>query len=142
MKKSEQEVTITINVTPEQAWEVIGSVKNVDKWFPEMITSCRIEGTTRICGTEQGNLIEEILKVDHENKEFKYAITEQPIIPNIHNIIGNAKVMSGGNGKAVINWRWEFEFENTESEKQAKETFAGAGNMAIKGLETYLIKEK
>lgn len=140
MKKSEQQVTVSLNVTPDQAWELISSVKDVDKWFPEMIKSCRVEGTTRICGTDQGDIVEEVLKIDHENKEFKYSITEQSLIPGIHDIIGNTKVMSDDNSKALINWRWTFNADNAESENQAKELFANAGNMSLKGLEKYILE--
>jgi len=141
MNKSEQQVTMTIDVTPEQAWEIIGSGKDVDKWFSEMIKSCKLDGTTRICGLEQGELIEEILKIDHENKEFKYAFIKQNMIPNIHNIVGNTKIMADGNGKAVINWRWTFDSENPESESLAKEAFKGAGNMGIKGIEKFILEK-
>lgn len=141
MKSSEQQVTVTINVCPNEAWEIISSINNVDKWFPEMIKSCKVEGNTRICGTEQGDIIEEVLKIDHENKEFKYAIIEQNLIPNIHNVIGNAKVMSD-DGKTVINWRWTFNVDNAESENQAKEIFADAGSMSLKALENYILKQR
>ncbi|WP_142784125.1 SRPBCC family protein [Changchengzhania lutea] len=142
MTKSEQQVIRTIDVTPEQAWEIIGSGKDVDKWFPEMIKSCRLEGTTRVCGLEQGELIEEILKIDHENKEFKYTFIKQSMIPNIHNIVGNTRVMADENGKAVINWRWTFDCEDPESENEAKEAFKGAGNMGILGIEKFILERK
>ncbi|TVZ27896.1 polyketide cyclase/dehydrase/lipid transport protein [Gillisia sp. Hel_I_86] len=137
MIKTEQQVTLTIDVNPEDAWKIIGSVKNVDKWFPEMIKTCELKGNTRICGTEQGDIIEEVLKIDNENKEFKYAFIKQNMVPDIDDLIGSMKVLTDEKGKTVVNWKWTFHAKDIESANQAKEAFKGAGNMGIKGIESY-----
>lgn len=138
MIRTEQQVTLTIDSSPEDAWKIIGSGKDVNKWFPEMVKTCELKGNTRICGTEQGNIIEEILKIDNENKEFKYAFIEQSMIPNVHDLVGYMKVLTDDKGKAVVNWKWTFNAEDTESANQAKEAFKGAGNMGIMGIESYV----
>lgn len=136
MKKSEQKVSIPIKVTPEAAWNVIGAVGGVDKWFTPILT-CRVEGSKRYCSTEQGGFTEDILKVDHANKEFHYAIPVQNMIP-IKNIIGMMKVRQGEDGNAIVDWQWKFDVEEG-TEAQAKEMLAGAGQMGISGIEKLII---
>lgn len=132
---SEQTVNQTINVSPKAAWGVIGGVKDVDKWFAPMITSCRVEGDTRICGTPDGEFKESIDLVDHENRSFHYTIPEQHMMP-IKNIVGTMKV-TDDEGNANINWHWKFEVE-AEKEAEAKEMLSGAGAMGIAGIENYI----
>ncbi|HAS46179.1 MAG TPA: hypothetical protein DCS93_37205 [Microscillaceae bacterium] len=134
MKKSEQTVELSINATPKAAWEVIGAVTGVEKWLGAMIKGSRVEGQKRICTLDGGvEFREDILKIDHENREFKYGIPEQPMMP-VDNIIGSMKVTQDANGKAVVRWHWTFDVAE-ENEAQAKEMLAGAGQMGIKGIE-------
>lgn len=134
MKRSEQTVELSINTTPEAAWDVIGAVTGVEKWLGAMIKGSRLEGQNRICTIDGGvEFKEDILKIDNENMEFKYGIPEQPMMP-VENIIGNMKVSKGTDGNAVVRWHWAFDVAE-ENEAQAKEMFAGAGNMGIKGIE-------
>lgn len=137
MKKSEQKISIPIDVTPESAWNVIGAVSGVDKWLAPMITSCRVEGDKRYCSTEHGGFTEDILKVDHVNRELHYAIPEQNMIP-IKNIVGMMKVRESDHGKAIIDWQWKFDVEE-KTEAQAKEMLAGSGQMGISGIEKLIL---
>ena len=135
MKKSEQKVSVNINVSPEKAWEIIGAVDGVDKWLAP-IETCRIEGDKRYCSTEEGGFEEDILKVDHENRELYYAIPEQNMIP-VRNILGMMKVREGDDNNSVVDWQWRFDVEEN-SEAQAKEMLAGIGQMGIQGIETLI----
>lgn len=133
---SEQTVNQTINASPEAAWDVVGGVKDVDKWFAPMITSCRVEGNTRICGTPDGEFQESIDLVDHESRSFHYSIPEQHMMP-VKNIAGTMKVTEAENGNANINWHWKFEVEEGK-EAEAKEMLSDAGAMGITGIENYI----
>ncbi len=139
MKKSQQTVTQIIDVSPDAAWKVIGAVDGVDKWLAPMITSCRIDGNKRICGTESGEFIEGIEKVDHASRVFQYSIPEQHMMP-VKNILGTMKVHETEDGKASIEWSWLFEVEES-AEQQAKEMFAGAGTMGISGIERLITNQ-
>ncbi len=139
MKKSQQTVKQIIDVSPEAAWKVIGAVDGVDKWFAPMITSCRIEGDKRICGTHSGEFIEGIEKVDNVNRVFQYTITEQHLMP-VKNIFGTMQVTEAEDGKASIEWSWLFDVE-AGAEQQAMEMLAGAGALGIAGIER-LIKSQ
>ena len=136
MIKSEQKVTIEINAAPEAAWEIIGAVTGVDQWLAPMITSCRVEGQKRYCGTEGGEFEEDILKIDHENRTFKYGIPQQHLMP-AENIIGTMKVLEGHDNNAIIEWHWNFDVA-AENELAVKEGLAGAGEMGIRGIEQLL----
>ncbi len=136
MKKSEQKISEKISATPEAAWKVIGGVSGVDKWLAPMITSCRVEGDKRICGTEGGEFEEDILLVDHENHVFKYAIPKQHMMP-VENILGTMRVLPADDNQSVVEWQWTFDVLE-EDENQAKEMFAGIGTQGIKGIENYI----
>ena len=135
MKNSNHKISLTIDSTVQDAWGIIGAVNGVDKWL-DPITSCRVEGNKRYCSTEAGEFSEDILKVDHENKSFKYAIPVQNMIP-VQNIIGEMKVLDAPGNKATIEWSWNFDVEATK-EEAAKEAFTMVGNMGIKGIENYI----
>ena len=134
MKRSQVSISKVISVPPDAAWEVIGAVDGVEKWFAPVITSCRLEGNKRICGTEGGEFTEDIIKVDHENRVFNYGIPKQHMMP-IQNILGTMKV-TDNNGNANIEWSWTFDVEEKD-EVQAKEMLAGAGEVGIAGIEAY-----
>jgi len=135
MKKSEQKVSVNINVSPEKAWEIIGAVDGVNKWLAP-IETCRIEGDKRYCSTGEGRFEEDILKVDHESRELYYAIPEQNMIP-VRNILGMMKVREGDDNNSVVDWQWRFDVEEN-SEAQAKEMLVGIGQMGIQGIETLI----
>ncbi len=130
MKKSNHRIVKSIDVTPDQAWKIIGAVDGVDQWLAP-ITACRVEGNQRICNTAEGEFTEDILNVDHENRVLHYAIPKQHMIP-VENIVGNMKVISGSNTK--VEWSWEFDVEESK-EAEAREILATVGNMGISGIE-------
>lgn len=135
MKKSNHKIALTIDASPEEAWNVIGAVKGVDQWLAP-ITACRVEGNKRYCTTEAGEFSEDILKVDHNNRVFQYAIPEQNMVP-VENILGEMKVLQADNGNATIEWSWNFDVED-QNEAPAKEAFSMVGNMGLKGIEALI----
>lgn len=134
MKRANHKIAQTINASPESAWGIIGKVEGVDRWLAP-ITSCRVEGNKRYCGTEEGEFSEDILEVNNEEYVLKYAIPEQHLMP-VSNILGQMKVTEDG-GKANVEWSWEFDVEDKD-EAQAKEMLSGVGSMGIGGIETLI----
>ncbi|MBV6442617.1 MAG: SRPBCC family protein [Haliscomenobacteraceae bacterium CHB4] len=135
MKKSNQKISVTIDVSSEAAWGVIGAVDGVDKWLAP-IQACRLEGNKRYCTTEGGEFSEDILKVDHENRVLSYGIPVQHMIP-VKNILGYMQVHDSANGQATVEWSWDFDVEEAR-EAEAKETLAMVGNIGITGIEALL----
>jgi len=135
MKKSNQKVSVTIDVSPEAAWEVIGAVDGVDKWLTP-IQACQLEGNKRYCTTEGGEFSEDILQVDHENRVLSYGIPVQHMIP-VENILGQMQVRDAANGQATVKWSWDFDVEEAR-EEEAKEMLAMVGSIGITGIEAML----
>ncbi len=138
MKKSNQKISMEIDVTPEAAWKIIGAVTGVDKWLAP-VTACRVEGNERFCSTEEGEFKEDILKVDHNSREFLYAIPVQHMIP-VSNINGKMAVKNSTNSTAIVEWEWSFDVED-ENEQIAKDAFSMIGNAGIKGIEELIKSE-
>lgn len=137
MKNSNFEISQTIDVSANDAWNIIGAVTGVDQWLGP-ITACSVEGNKRICSTEEGSFEEDILKVDHEQKVLEYAIPSQHMIP-VENIQGRMKVEAAPSEQAKLTWSWHFQVTE-ENEPAAKEAFQMIGSMGIGGIES-LIKQ-
>ena len=135
MKKSNHKVSLAIEGSADDAWKIISEVSGVEQWLAP-ITSCRIEGNKRICGTEEGEFEEDILEVNDSSKTLKYAIPKQHLIP-IGYVEGTMRVINDGNTQ--IEWSWEFDVEEIK-EAEAKEMLTGVGTMGIQGIEALIKK--
>ncbi len=131
MKKSNQTIEIPVDISADAAWAIIGKVSGVDQWLAP-ITSCRVEGNQRICGTEEGEFKEDILQVNNEKMLLEYLIPKQHMLP-VENIHGTMQVLSKNN-QVAIKWSWDFEVAE-ENEEAAKEALAQVGGMGIQGIQ-------
>lgn len=120
----------------DKVWECIKDGTGVDKWLP-VITDCQLNGdgagAKRICTLEQGRMLETILKIDHENRIFQYAIDEQPLLP-IENIIGTMQVKENGEG-SVLTWDLSFNLENANLLSTVTQAIEGLYAAGANGLE-------
>ncbi len=65
---------VRIRRPADDVWRVIADVGSVADWFPSFRSS-RVEGRQRIVVTQTGiSLVEDIWRVDHEQRRFQYAI--------------------------------------------------------------------
>ena len=131
MKKT-IETTHSLNANSEKVWKTISKASGVNEWLP-IITSCSLEGNKRICTTEQGDLKETILKIDNDNKVFKYAIDEQPLLP-IQNVVGTMQVISNENSTELI-WNMDFDIEDENQLPMVKQAVEGLYQTGANGLE-------
>jgi len=138
MKRLSFEISQTIEVSPMEAWNIIGAVSGVEQWLGP-ITSCSVEGNKRTCGTEEGTFEEEILNVDHDTKTLDYLIPEQQLMP-VENIQGQMQVTEASKGQATITWAWEYDVAE-ENEEAAKGALQMVGGMGIAGIESLIKKE-
>lgn len=132
MKKT-IETSHTLKAKPEKVWETIRKTSGVNEWLP-IVTACSLEGNKRVCTTEQGELKETILKIDHENRIFKYAIDKQPLLP-VQNVIGTMKVVTKNEGTQLI-WNMDFDIEDENQLPMVKEAVEGLYSSGANGLET------
>ena len=140
MSQNQESISYTMNVRPEEAWDVISRVSGVDKWFGSLITSCRVDGDKRFCETAEGaQLIEDILEIDHDSRIFRYGIPQQEVLP-VENIVGTMHVQDAENGKTLIEWSATFD-ATPENAQVAKEAFKGLWLMGLKDMESYIQQE-
>lgn len=128
--------THRIQASAQRIWENISKASGVDTWLPA-IKSCRLQGTgegaTRICGSEQGELTEKILAIDHGKKVFRYAIEKQPFFP-ITQVIGTMSV-SGDEHMTLLSWDLDFDLSDEAMFPMIKEAVEGMYQSGAKGLE-------
>lgn len=137
MKTIEEKISKQLAVTPDKAWEVIGAVGGVDKWFGSLIKTCRVENGKRFCQTADGiDLVEDILEINHETKTFRFAIPRQTMLP-VEDIVETMNVRNDGNGKTIIDWYASFK-ATPENGEIAKEAFRNLWNMGLQEMETYI----
>lgn len=125
-----------IDASPERVWAHISQTTGVDTWLP-IVTSCELHGTgqgaQRVCGTEEGNLYETILKIDHEHRVFQYSVDQQPLLP-LSQLVGTMKV-SSENGHTLLEWIAEFEVEDELLMDTIRPAITGMYEAGAAGLE-------
>ncbi len=127
------ETSHIVNAPVNKVWDNIRKGTGVDNWLP-VITACHLEGNKRICTTEQGDMKETILKIDHDQKIFQYAIDEQPLLP-IENIVGTMAVEQK-DGKTELNWKLDFTLEDETMLPMVRQVLHELYEAGAKGLET------
>ena len=136
MKKT-IETTHRINAPIENVWANISKASGVHTWLPA-IKSCSLdgigEGAKRVCSSEQGDLSETILTVDHANKIFRYAVDKQPFFP-IENIAGSMR-LSEISGYTQLEWTLAFDIADEANFPMITEAIEGMYAAGAAGLET------
>ncbi len=138
MIKSNQKVEKILSVPAADVWSIVGAVSGVDKWLAP-ITSCRVEGNNRYCGTEDGEFKEDILNVDDEKMLFEYAIPKQHMMP-VENIEGSMQVEKVDENSAKVTWKWNYDVL-PENEAAAKEGLAQVGSMGLDGIQNLILSQ-
>ena len=132
-------VTKQINVPGAAAWAALSAIGGLDRWFP-IIDSCSVEGegvgAIRTCVLGNGAaLLERIDEINHDERRFRYAITDSPL--PISNYIGTVELSDANNGGTTISWTAEFDVV-AEARDEMIQTFSGAFSDGIDGLEANL----
>lgn len=101
------------NVNPEALWGKVKAFNNMDKYLPSMITSCAVtgsgEGASRVCGTENGNILETLQSLDEKNMTLEYSIDNDNAPLPVANYKGKASIEKLGNDKAKFTWSATFD---------------------------------
>lgn len=109
------QVTISkdFNVDAQSIWAIVRQFADMDRYLPSLITSCRVLGNglgaKRVCGTENGDILETLSSLDDEAMTLEYTIDNEDAPLPLSNYIGTAKVESLGTGKARFTWSGTFE---------------------------------
>lgn len=129
--------TQKINAPIDKLWANISKASGVNTWLP-VITACSLEGNgegaRRVCKSEQGDLSETIVKVDHANKVFQYSVDKQPFFP-IADILGTMS-LKDNMGSTQLNWDLEFNISDESQFPMVKEAIEGMYAAGAMGLES------
>ncbi len=122
------ELSATLNASPNKVWDLLKTGEAVDKWFP-FIKTCKLEGegvgAKRICSTEDGKTLEEsILAIDHENMVFKYSIDNHTMDMPTENIQGTMQIKNQ-DGKTQLDWEVSFDLTMELDEATVNEMKGG-----------------
>lgn len=130
-------VKTTLAAPSEAVWKVLSAVGGVDQWSP-VINTCRIEssvdrGLQRICGSDQGELREKILKLDHEDRILRYAITEQPFLP-VRDLVTTV-VVTNQEGKASVSTTVTYRLNEGASAEEVEAAMTRIYTDSYQGIE-------
>lgn len=137
MSRETIEHTYEINAEAEKVWANVAKASGVHEWLP-VITACHLEGegvgAKRVCTTEQGDMNETILSVDHDRRIFRYAIDEQPLLP-ISKVVGTMKVAEE-HGKTKLHWTLDFDIDDEDHVPAVRQAVGEMYQAGANGLET------
>jgi len=106
-------VSNVFNVDPNKLWEKVRQFKDMHKFLPSMITSCEVqgsgEGAKRICGTENGSILETLQSLDNSNMTLQYSIDNEDAPMPVSDYIGTASVKKLSDHKSEFTWSATFE---------------------------------
>ena len=103
-------VTKTINVTANDAWNKLSSFRGVEDFSPieKSVVEGEGEGATRTCTMPDGAEINEVLSfVDNDNMYFEYKIITGPF--PFTNYLSKVKVKSIDDNNCEISWGCTFD---------------------------------
>jgi len=109
------EVTISkeFNVNSEKLWEQVRQFNNMERFLPSLVTSCSLDGrgqgSKRVCGTENGDIIETLTLLDEANKTLEYTIDNEDAPLPLANYTGKVTVERLGDNKTQFTWSGKFE---------------------------------
>jgi hypothetical protein len=134
-------VTKSINVSANQAWEKLSSFRGIEQFSPieRSVTKGEGAGATRTCYLPDGAAIHEVLDlVETQNMVFKYKITDGPF--PISNYVSTVKVSANAESSCEVSWSCTFDCDEAVLEDM-KNLFSGFYNVIIESLESLINSE-
>ncbi len=106
-------VSDEFEVNPEKLWEKVRQFNNMHQYLPAMITSCEVqgngEGAKRICGTENGEILETLLSLDDNKMTLRYSIDNEDAPLPVSHYTGTVVVKRLADAKVEFSWAATFE---------------------------------
>jgi hypothetical protein len=113
IKMATATVTNEYDVNPEKLWSKVKAFNDMHKFLPSMITSCEVngsgEGASRVCGTENGDILETLQSLDEENMTLEYSIDNEDAPLPVANYRGKAAIEKLADNKARFTWSATFD---------------------------------
>lgn len=106
-------VTKQYDVNAEKLWNRIKAFNDMHKYLPAMITSCEVDGSgvgaRRVCGTENGNILETLQSLDNDNMTLEYSIDNDDAPLPVANYMGKAALEKLSDNKVSFTWSASFD---------------------------------
>ena len=131
-------VTKTINVSAESAWNNLSSFRGIEHFSP--IARSVVEGNgigaTRSCFMPDNAEIKEVMSgLDNDSMTLEYKILSGPF--PFENYVSTVKVMGNDIESCEVSWGSNFDVSE-ENEAAMQELLGGFYNAMIDGLETLI----
>lgn len=123
---------IRVSAPPERAWAIVGDLNAVHRWVPG-VTTCRLEGTLRICN--DGQILEEITEYSDDRRSYRYLQTKVPL--PVRTSQGRLTVKGDGSGSR-IEWEAEVEALDPSQEEQLVPMIDGYYKQAFESLRQFI----
>lgn len=112
-------VTKTMAVPADQAWQAIAQINGLDHWFP-VIVDCTVTGNgvgaTRILTLSTGEKItDRIEAIDHHGRRFRYNRIESPF--PVSRYLGTVDICQLGPDSSEIVWTLEIDVDNEKRDE-------------------------
>lgn len=144
--------SITVNVSPEKAWELVKDFGSISKWHPaakETKIEKRGDDTYRVITLESGDKLEEKFRsIDEKFKKIKWEITKGNVpFTDFNSYMIVSKGASAN--ESVIQWTARFyrvyklnpPIPEGQDDATAKEAVQGFVDVGLKGLKKALESE-
>ncbi|MEQ1569199.1 MAG: SRPBCC family protein [Myxococcota bacterium] len=132
-------VARTVRADAGAIWDIVRTGRDVDRYLPDLIRSCRVDGAgtgaRRVCGTDAGPIEETVLTVDDGARLFRYRIDAQPLMP-LTDYVGALHVADLGDGRAEVLWFASFEPTDPASAPAIADSLSGLFTSGIGALAT------
>ncbi len=116
----------------ERVWDLVKTGEQWENWLP-ILTGSRVEGHTRYCDLEGGDVLEERFLASNAEKTFIYVIDKQKTFPAT-DITGIMRFVAEGENTRLF-WSVEMEVENEETFEALKESISGVYRASAEKLE-------
>jgi polyketide cyclase/dehydrase/lipid transport protein len=131
---SSAKVTVDVNVSPNEVWQLIGGFGSLPDWVPDVFQSELADGgRVRHLHDAQGHtFVERLERYDSAAHSYSYSIVQSPI--PVSNYLSTITVtpISGSKGSRV-EWSGVFTPDGI-GEKEAEEIFHGLYSTGLKAL--------
>ena len=96
------ELSIDVDVPPEEAWGLVGDPASVPRWYPKYV-SCEVVGERRVLRSAEGNELRERLTArDDGARTYSYSVVSGA--PVRTHQAGFAVTARGGGGSRITWW--------------------------------------
>lgn len=110
---SEVTVSNEFNVNADKLWNTVKAFNNMHQFLPSMITSCDVtgsgEGAKRVCGTENGDILETLHSLNDNDMTLEYSIDNEDAPLPVSNYRGKAAIEKMGDDKVRFTWSATFD---------------------------------